>query len=298
MNPFFSRRVLTLTVVMTIVLYVSGGFVLHKLGNYLEQRRKEQAVTQQKSALDKLSNEEKAIKKTQEYMLGSIALPEASERMFFGYLQRKFDLDPILGVAGPPINISRDPRTYPEQINYMVRIAYPDEIVREKPEVGKLDSNVAVTNIYSANCDHLELPANFWAVMEESVRLGGYYVSHVALALEMMESNRCMTPPIAAEIDSKVAEEMVKIISDSNTVADLHYESIAFLLMRDRRDLVKRAWIDQIISEQLEDGFWAQKVGDSKVDFHSTILAFWSLLEYSRPDTPDEPIILRPTTAP
>lgn len=295
-RPFFSRRVLLATFAATFLLYLVGGLALHKSSEYIEQRREEQVLAREKSAFDKLSREERAIIKTQDYMKGSITLAGASERVFFSYLQRKFDLDPVLGATGSPINVNRDPRTYPEHVNYLVRIAYPNEVVRETPRSGELDSNVKITNIYSANCDHMDLPANFWTVMDESVRMGGYFVSHVALALEMMESNKCVTPPIATSIDNEVALEMRKIVNDPSTVADLRYESIAFLLMRDRRDLVKQEWINQIVSEQREDGTWAQEAGGNKVDFHSTLLALWSLLEYSRPDTSEEPLILRPST--
>lgn len=297
-TPFFARKVLLITITSTFALYILGGFAAHQGGEYLEQRRKEQAIAREKHAFEKLSDEEKAIKKTHAYMPGAITLAGPTERVFFSYLQRKFNLDPLLGSEGPPIPVKRGLGVSPEPINYLVRIAYPDEIVRQKPQHSELESNVAITNIYSANCDHMDLPANFWAVMQESVRLGDYFVSHVALALEMMENNGCAMPPVATDLDNETAQQMVKIIEDPNTVADLRYEAIAFLLMRDHRDLVEQEWIDQITSEQLQDGTWPHKAGDTNTDFHSTLLAFWSLLEYSRPDTPDEPLILRPTKTP
>lgn len=293
-TPFFSRRVLLITVTSTLVIYILGGFAAHRGGEYLEQRRKEQVTTHEKNVYEKLSAEEKAIKKTHEYMSGAISLAGTTERIFFSYLQRKFDLNPVLGAEGTPIPVHRDPATSPEPINYLMRIAYPDQIVRHPPQQSELESNIAVTNIYSANCDQMDLPANFWIVMRESVQMGGYFVSHVPLALEMMESNDCILPPVAEDIDNEAAQQMVKIINDQTTSADLRYESVAFLLMRDHRDLVKQEWINQIISEQRPDGTWTREVGDNKPDFHTTLLGFWSLLEYSRPNTPYEPLILRP----
>ncbi len=291
-TPFFTPRKLIHTVLIVLMVYVFlWGGVLIK--SKLERDHNKRINAAKQTQIKELSKEELAIKKAQDHLMNSISSVDTSERIFFSYLQRKFNLPKVLGAEGPPIDLYEDPRTYPAEIHYLARIAYPDKIVRELPKY-ELDDGVKVTNIYSANCDHIPLPGNFWQTVEQNISTGSYYVAHVALALEMMKNNGCPLPVNADDISERVAKELSNIAGDANVIADLRYEAVAFLFMTDRNDLVKPEWIDRIISEQREDGSWSKEVGGDRNDPHSTLLALWSLLEYSRPNTPDEPLIRRP----
>ncbi len=270
------------------------------MGNKIEHNRKAHLAKVEQAKKDSLSKEEKAIQKAQDHLVVRISFAGTSERIFFSYLQRKFDLPAVLGTQGPPMDLHEDPMTYPEQTHFLARIAYPDRVVNLPPNKAGLDDNAKITNIYSVNCDVMPLPNNFWATMKQSVTLGDYYMAHVALALAFMKDNDCLVPPIAADMKSEVEQNMVKLADNPATIADLRYEAIAFLYLSGRSDLVKSNWIDQIVSEQRQDGGWSEKIGGTKVDYHATLLALWALLEYSRPDTAYEPLIQRPakTTQP
>ncbi len=291
-NPFFSQKNIVIIILCVFLGYglLWGGVLIE---SRVDNNRIKRATKAEQDRLNNLSPEEKSILKTQNYLVDSITLADTSERIFLSYLQRKFDLPAKIGVEGPPIDLFEDPRTYPEQVHYLARIPYPDRIVNVPPK-DDLEDGIHITNIYGANCDHMSLPANFWPTMEQSIKTGSYYMTHVALALAMMKDNGCTLPSVASDMENRVTQEMVKVADNPDTVADLRYEAIAFLLLGERRDLVKQSWIDQIIKEQRDDGGWSQEVGGKDNDHHTILLAFWSLLEYSRPNTPDEPLILRP----
>lgn len=288
------RTLILLTLVVAAVVCAIYGLVWAQ-DQSMERERVEQSEKLRIESYNNLSKEEKAILRAETYVADSIHITDTSERIFFSYLQRKYDLGNKIGVSGPPMDLHEDPRTYPEHLHFLARVAYPDRIVNTGPKQSELDDPIKITNIYSANCDHLTLPPNFWPSMEKSIQDGSYYLTHVALAFEFMKDNGCALHPTAQDMSNRVNEGMVKLADDPGTVADLRYEAVAFLLMRGEDDLVKPEWINQIVEEQREDGGWTEKVGGSKNSPHATLLAMWSLLEYSRPNTPDEPLIRRPS---
>lgn len=292
-TPFFTLKKLLHITAWVLVIYVLiwGGVVVK---NMIDHNNRARVVNLRQEQVKGLSREEQAIQRAQEYLVGSINTIGTSERIFLSYLQRKFDLPGTLGTEGPPIDLYEDPRTYPAEIHFLARIAYPDRVVTVPPKY-ELDDGVKVTNIYSANCDHLALPANYWRTVEQNVAAGGYYLAHVPLAFVLMKDNGCTLIPGAEDINNKALQELVRLADDPKTIADLRYEAVAFLLLSGKNDLVQPRWIDKIISEQREDGGWSKEVGGNKNDPHSTLLALWSLLEYSRPNTPNEPLIRRPT---
>lgn len=295
-NPktsFFQPKRLVFITISTILAYIllwSAFLVVNKIDN----NRRVRSIVANQDQIKNLTPEEQSIKKAQNYLTNSINTVDTSERIFLSYLQRKFDLPSSIGADGPPIDLYEDPRTYPAEVHYLARIAYPDRIVKEVPRY-ELDDGVKVTNIYSANCDHLVLPADYWDVMERNIATGGYYAAHVILAFSLMKDNNCTLTPNADIIKGRAIEVLVGVANDPTTVADLRYEAIAFLLLGERKDLIKAEWINQIISEQRSEGGWSRVVGESKNDPHATLLALWALLEYARPNTPDEPLILRPS---
>ncbi len=241
-----------------------------------------------------LTMEEQAIQNAQDYFVGSVEQVDPSERFILAYLQRKFNLNPKIGVEGPPIDLHEDPQTYPEEKHYLARIAYPNKLVTVAPKLEPEDK-IQLINIYSANCDHLPLPSNFWSTLEQSFQEGSYYMTHVALAFAFMKDNNCPLPPEADNLKTRTIQEMVKLADDPTTTADLRYEAVAFLMLNKQRDLVQPWWINQIVAEQRKSGGWSKDVGGDKDDLHTTILGLWSLLEYYRPNTLDEPMIRRPS---
>jgi hypothetical protein len=292
-TPFFQPKKLlyiTTAIFAAYILLWAGLSVKNKY----DKNQKSRVAKNSQQQVENLSHEQLAIKKAQDHLVNSISAVGTSERIFISYLQRKFNLPRVLGADGPPIDLYEDPRTYPSEVHYLARIAYPDKIVKELPKF-ELDDGVKVTNIYSANCDHIPLPGNYWQTVDQNISTGGYYAAHVVLALEFMKDNGCPLPANVVDISNRVAQVLAKLADDPNAIADLRYEAVAFLLLSGKDDLVKPEWIDRIISEQRASGGWSKEVGGAKDDYHATLLAFWALLEHSRPNTSNEPFIRRPS---
>lgn len=283
-----------LTLILSICVLIATIVVLSSVPSSRFNESNAQPIDEVKALNN--SKEELAIKKATEHFMDTIHIVHPSDRIFLTYVQRKFSLDPKLGPDQVPIDLYENPRTYPEHLHFLARIAYPNRIVKVAPNMQEMDDDVKFMNIYSINCDRMDLPTNFWGMMDKNTKEGGYYTAHTILALAFMKDNGCTLPTEANDLKEQAIEALVKIAGDSTVSPDLRYEVTAFLLMDNRHDLVKQEWIDQIIAEQRPDGSWIHEFGDSKDDPHTTLLALWSLLEYARPNTPDEPLIHRPTS--
>lgn len=287
-TPFFAPKNL-----IRYLIIVGAGFILLYTGSFTYyaavHRRQAVGLKARQQAFQQLSPAEQSIRKAQAYLEGSITQVKPVERLFLDYLQRKYKLDNKLGINGPPFDLSEDPRTYPEEIHYLARIAFPDKVVTVLPK--SPFQGLSLTNVYSANCDHLALPAEFWPVIKENMDKGGYFLSHNALALAFMKDNNCLLPANFASLPEQVQQGLISIAGDDNTPPDLRYEAAAFLSFISQKKLIQSKWIDQIIAEQRSDGSWSEEAKAGKPSSHTTVLALWTLLEYARSDTPEQPLI-------
>lgn len=285
-EPLFTARN-----ILNISILVSGCLILVTGGTFLYG----QFISNKSSIDDSQQNESKqdiAIKKAEKYLITNLGQIAVTERLLLDYLDRKYALNSSFGAQESTIVIKDYNAGQPEEIHYLARIAYPDKLVSTVPQIAL--EPLSILNVYSANCDHLPLPATFEQTVHKSISAGGYEMTHVALAFAFMKDNACSYPPID-ELSEKVFNSMVNLANDPKTIADLRYEAVAFLLHSERGDLVKQDWIDQIISEQKPDGGWGIETGTNNNNSHATVLALWALLEYYHQSTADQPIIRRPS---
>jgi hypothetical protein len=287
---FFSRKNLIFVTVAVLLVYcLMWATVL--VSREVHHRQIRHAAAVQQKQFDNQSNEQKSIIRAQEYLKSSIGKVGVEQRLMLDYLQRKYDLDESLGAVQSPFQITESPRTYPQEVNFLARISFPDKIVNMPPR--SVVDGPALTNIYSANCDHMALPANFWPTMEQNYQAGGYSLTHVALALAFMKDNSCQIPTAHSDLRSKVIAGMAKLASNPATNPDLRYEAIAFLGLSGSADQIESAWTDSITTEQKKEGNWIDSTDPQNSD-HTTVLALWALLEYSKPNVPYEPFIHHP----
>jgi hypothetical protein len=288
-QSFFTRKHLLITIWIVFAAYCGiWSYVL--IGQEVAKQRREHIVLQEKSKFNSLKSEERAVIKAQEYLEKSLKSVQPEQRLTLDYLQRKFDINETFAAEKSPIVIYKNPLTFPQEIHFLARIAYPNELVNQAPRSAV--DGPTLTNIFSANCDHLSLPQNFWSTMEANKKMGGYYLTHTALALAFMKDNSCQIPPKETELLMQTIEGMVNLASSSGTTPDLRYEAVAFLGLNGRSDLIESSWIEKIVAEQEEDGSWLYEE-DIKNSDHTTVLALWALLEYMHPNSPYEPIIRR-----
>lgn len=280
------------TVIVVVCAYVflwTGALIADKArqGNQIRKAKAQQ------SKIDALSPQDKAIRNAGIYLKTNLSTLDPFERLILDFLQRKYGLDEALGAAVNPIDLKSNPATYPNEIDYVARVAYPDKVVTTPPPLSL--KGPSLTNAYSSNCDQFALPSSYWQAMQNNYTAGGYSMAHIALALTFMKDNQCTIPSDQANLQDKARDGMVALAGDKATVSDLRYESIAFLMIIGGYDHVEPDWIQQIIAEQRSNGSWSEKVGDNKESSHATVLAVWALLEYQNPNKPYEPLIHRPS---
>lgn len=289
-QPFYSRRNLILLITGTILFYVlcNGAFIAWR--QYDKNKKVEQLHKANQDYWNNLSPQERAIKKSVDYLKSSASIKQ-NHKLFVDYLQRAYNLDQALSLAGQPFDTSKDPRIYPQEINYLERIAFPDRIVQEQPK-NPLEGPT-LTNVFSANCDHLPFPENFWQTIEQNNGAGDYYMTHNALAFRFMKDNGCPVPEDKKYLEAQTKDGMIKLAEDPTTNPDLRYEAIAFLCLSGYQETIQPAWIQQIIDEQNDDGSWDNPANQADTD-HTTILALWAILSYNRPEAVEQSLIRRP----
>lgn len=293
-KDFFSRRNLMLVTVAVLLVYLLMWTTV-LVSREVDRRQEKHAAAVQQKQFDNQSDEQKSIIRAQEYLKSSIGKVGVEQRLLLDYLQRKYDLDKALGAEQNPFPITENPRTYPQEVNFLARISYPNKIVTVPPR--SIVDGPALTNIYSANCDHIALPPSFWPTMEQNYQAGGYSLTHVALALAFMRDNSCEVPAARSDLKSKVLAGMVKLADNPATNPDLRYEAIAFLGLSSDFTEINSKWVDAITEAQQENGSWID-ASDRQNSDHTTVLALWALLEYSKPNVPYEPLIHRPSQQP
>ena len=137
-------------------------------------------------------------------------------------------------------------------------------------------------------CRDQTLPSDYVQKMDALRDLGGYHLTHVALALIWFEENGC-TPPVDASYRSDIDARMATLVDRSDGLDDLEMEAVAWLLHMGRADLVEHADLQAIADAHLPGDGWGLTPASTTGDWHATGLGLWALLIYECPDT-DEPL--------
>lgn len=215
-----------------------------------------------------------------------------SQWFILDYLQRKYGLDEAFSARNREISPPQEEDSL-QEFHVHKRIAYPDQLINELPLEGA--SSMRQMMMMAAHCDHIPLPADYEQLVRKNIQAGDYDMTHVAFSLERMKENGCAFPAeLDKELRDDVSQRMVDLAKDISTKPDLRYEAVAFLMHMGRRDLVQAEWIKQIVQQQQPDGGWKVNHEDSASNDHATVLALLALLEYSRPNAPNEPMLRRP----
>lgn len=236
---------------------------------------------------------ETAITRGLDYLDANASDTSPLQVLIIDYLQRAYNLDPKFSALNrniqPPVN-------EPDATDFRIfqRIITPDVTL---PDSLPLDgaSPLRQMMMMAAHCDKIALPSGFYELLKRNIEIGEYTLTHVAFALELMRNNGCNLPDKQnEEIRNLTANGLLKLYARSDISEDLRYESVSFLLLMQRRDLVQTRWINQLARAQRPDGGWAILATDKQSSDHATVVALWALLQYARPAVPGTPIIRSP----
>lgn len=279
-TPFYNPRHLVTIFISILVVYVGINYFY-----YLIQGGR-QASTQPAVIADD-TRYQQTIDRAQKYFFGPIVTIESAQGLMLDYLYRQYRISEEFNAdVSPVMNTETDPVSQ-QEIAALMRIAYPDSLATG---LGQSPSVSAV----AANCDHIPPANDFTARMQSDLDKGGYEASHVALGLRIMSNLGCQLPTNAAAMEAQAIRSMKQNIQDPETLADLRYESLAFLSLLGRQNEIQQEWIDQLIAEQNNDGGWRRGLTDNLSDQHATMLALWAVLGYANPQANGEPVIHPP----
>ncbi|MCD6381419.1 MAG: hypothetical protein J7L43_00370, partial [Candidatus Aenigmarchaeota archaeon] len=138
--------------------------------------------------------------------------------------------------------------------------------------------------IRSMFCRDYPLPDGFFDKIEEIGSHGGYDLTHIYGAVQILEERGCepeKTEKVKEDLVKKVYEEQLQ---DGNNIKDfsLYAERVFILISSGHYELVKKSWIDAIIRAQNPDGGWpSHKLGEPSFT-HSTYYGLLVLLSYNK----------------
>lgn len=220
------------------------------------------------------------------YLKNNLDHVDPLNRLILDYLQRTFNLDWEFSIQKNPVQPLDELQATKEFLAFQ-RIALPNQLIDTLP-LANADP-MSQMMMQAANCDHIPLQPDFGELIQANIKRGKYFLTHVAFSLQRMQENNC--PYFSFEqqqtIRKEVSDGMVAIIKDVDTSSDLRYEAIAFLIDIGNRNQIQKSWMDQMAQAQLPNGSWSNNA-------HTTILALWALLKYTRTDASNEPLIRRP----
>lgn len=132
-------------------------------------------------------------------------------------------------------------------------------------------------------CDREGLPGVYPKALFRAAEQGGYYLTHVLLALVWIRENDCDVPLPDGFVDNVYRTSAAIINDDPAIVSDLRLEAGAFLCMAGQAALIDATFIETVLATQQEDGGWGIS-GDGRTgsDWHSTILGLLLLLHVQR----------------
>lgn len=160
-------------------------------------------------------------------------------------------------------------------------------------DLAAINEGIDLVTSRALHCDRLGLPSDYQATVREAAEAGGYFLTHVALALKWVRENGCdteWTRSLEAAILARVAE----IPNADSQVTDLELEAATLLYYWGRDDLVPDGFLGAVLAAQGDDGGWSPDSESQATvrHWHPTSLALWMLLEMATQS--EAPMVPRP----
>jgi len=151
---------------------------------------------------------------------------------------------------------------------------------------------INVLNIPALYCNHVPYPTDYMGTLRKGVEMGGYFVTHVALAAMWMRENGCDLPYSQAFFDDMVAG-VAAVPDGDDQVLDLEIEATALLPYLGHRELLSPTFVKAMLAAQREDGGWSLDSADVSMpsSWHPSVLALWVILSLEQPTVPQTPMV-------
>jgi hypothetical protein len=139
-------------------------------------------------------------------------------------------------------------------------------------------------------CDQLEFPPCYDTTLKAGAAAGGYFVTHVGLALMWIRENGCAAP-VPEDFEASVIEGIAAIPNTNENVTDLEIEAASTLYYMGRGDLVSPSFLRVMLDVQREDGGWGMRSPSADSNWHPTFMAIWTLMEAGEPGLAKGPMV-------
>ncbi len=209
----------------------------------------------------------------------------------FGYMHRRFGLEAV-NADGEPLHEVPDDPERPELSRVYRRLVDPGAAV-SKAEIAGLPTTIDRITASALHCDRIGLPADWIDILGRASELGGYALTHAALAAEWSRESGCvpeveLAPLQTRQIDllAGLVARRAELAAEFSTAQDLWIEALAMLYYLQAASRVEPAWIDDLLRAQRPDGGFGARADAKASDPHATALALWVLLERTHPDAP------------
>lgn len=209
----------------------------------------------------------------------------------FGYLHRRFGLE-LRNASGAALHEVPVVQERAEIAAVFRRLVDPGASV-PKQAIADLDTPVDRMTASALHCDRIPLPEGWRDVLGQATGIGGYALTHAALAGQWTVENGCRSAIELAALQQRQVDALAALVDGRDArVAkirnsiDLRIEAIVMLYYLGARDRVDPIWIDHVLEAQNEDGGWPLGPTAVASDPHASALALWVLLENLQPDAP------------
>jgi hypothetical protein len=214
----------------------------------------------------------------------------------FGHLHRRFGLE-ARSASGAPLHLPGPVAERPEVAAVYRRLFDPAATVAAE-RIAALPSAVDRMTALALHCDRVAPPPDFADALRRATELGGYALTHAALAGQWTLENGCAGFGDLRALQAAQVERLAALAGDREGVGagheagyDVWIEALAMLHYVGAGSRVRPEWLAQLLGAQRADGGWSRSPGEDRSDPHATALALWVLLETLEPDAPPTPFV-------
>jgi hypothetical protein len=214
----------------------------------------------------------------------------------FPYLERRYGLV-VRDARGAPLRAPAASGARGELAAVYRRLFDPAATIRPE-RIAALPSAIDRLTALALHCDRIALPPDFRDALGRATELGGYALTHAALAGQWTLENRCAGFAELRPLQAEQVERLAALAGDRAGLGasheagyDLWIEALAMLHYLGAGGRVRGDWLAELLASQREDGGWSRSPREDRSDPHATALALWVLLETLHPEAPPAPFI-------